>query len=215
MKQYHRIPHWSDGPFGEKTIALDKKDGTSMRFEWNSKRGFFKFGTRGILINKSMDFGDGIDIFLNKYNESLNDIFRKKYSKFINIVVFAEYFGENSFAGQHLVSDKKDVCVFDISLYKRGIINPYEFQDIFGKLDIPSVIYEGEFNNVLINNVKNNIYNLKEGVVCKGVIKSRKDKDRLFFHKIKTNDWLNKVRNKLGERALLEELNGDINLFKV
>ena len=64
-----------------------------------------------------------------------------------------------------------------------------------------------------INDVRNNIYNLSEGVVCKGITKTKKDGECIFMTKVKTNDWLNKVRQKMGDKALLDELNGDIELF--
>ena len=216
MKSYDSIPHWNKGPFGEKTIAQEKKDGSSMRFEWGQKRGFYKFGTRNIMINKGdNNFGDGIDIFLNKYADDLQRIISIKYPKIINFVAFGEYFGEHSFAGQHISVDKKDICLFDISLYKKGIINPYEFQDNFGHLDTPNIIYEGEYNLEFINNVRNNNYNLSEGVVCKGIIKTKKDRECIIMTKIKTNEWLRKVKEKLGDKALLEELNGDKSLLSI
>jgi hypothetical protein len=205
MKNYHSIPHWNKGPFGEKVISQDKIDGSSMRFECNRKSGFYKFGTRNVMIDENDEnFGSGISIFLNKYSEDLQRIVFRKYPRVISFVSFAEFFGPNSFAGQHLSSDIKDVCLFDISLYKKGIINPYEFQDTFGSLDIPKVIYEGEYNIEFINDIRNNIYNLSEGVVAKGI-----HKNEIFMTKIKTNDWLKKVKIKMGDKALLDELNGD------
>jgi hypothetical protein len=214
MKSYHSIPHWNKGPFGVKTIAQEKKDGSSMRFEWSKKSGFYKFGTRNVMIDRNdKNFGEGIDLFLNKYSEDLQRVFLNKYSKVISFVAFAEFFGPNSFAGQHLSSDIKDVCLFDISLYKKGIINPYEFQDNFGHLDTPRIIYEGEYNMEFINDVRNNNYNLSEGVVCKGIIKTKKEGESIFMVKAKTNEWLRKVKYKLGEKALLDELNGDKDLL--
>ena len=119
MKTYNSIPHWNKGPFGEKTIAQEKKDGSSMRFEWNKKSGFYKFGTRNVMIYKNdKNFGEGIEIFLNKYADDLQRVFSSKYSKIINVVAFGEYFGPNSFSGQHILTDKKDICLFDISLYE-------------------------------------------------------------------------------------------------
>jgi hypothetical protein len=216
MKSYHSIPHWNKGIFGEKCIAQLKNDGSNMRFEWNKNSGFYKFGTKNAMIGeKDENFGDGIFIFLEKYNEDLNRMFRDKFSKVINFVVFGEYFGDNSFAGQHLKSDKKDVKMFDVSVYKHGIMNPYEFLDNFGHLDIPKVIYEGEYNMKFINDVRNDIYGLDEGVVCKGVFKTKKDGSQIWMSKIKTNLWLRKVKEKMGDKALLEELNGDKNLFEL
>lgn len=215
MKQYNSIPHWNKGPFGLHTIAQTKYDGTSMRFEYGSKsKKWYKFGTKGVMIDRKCDiYGEGIDIFLNKYGDDLIRTFEKKYPKVLSVVVFAEFFGENSFAGQHELTDQKDLCLFDVSLYKRGIIDVYEFMDNFGHLDVPPVIYEGEYNMELVNKVRKNIYNLDEGLVCKGIIKTRKDKDQVYSCKIKTDAWLQKVRELYGEKALLEELNNDRTLL--
>src|ERR1022692_1088350 len=111
MKHYNSIDYWDKGPFGEDCIAFSKIDGSSMVFEWSVKQGFYKFGTRNIMIDRNdKNFGDGIDIFINKYGDDLAKVFRDEYPKVVNVSVFGEYFGENSFAGQHETSDKKDIC---------------------------------------------------------------------------------------------------------
>jgi hypothetical protein len=74
--------------------------------------------------------------------------------------------------------------------------------------------YQGEYTEEMIEDVRNNKFGLKEGVVSKGVYKS-KGKDVCWSCKIKTNDWLQKVKTKFGDKALLEEVNGDIQLFNI
>jgi hypothetical protein len=213
MKSYNSIPHWNKGPFGEKTIAFDKSDGSNMRFEWSKNKGWYKFGTRNVMISKQDEnFGDGIDIFLNKYGDELPRVFNDKYKKLQSAVVFAEYYGENSFAGQHVKSDIKDVLLFDVSIYKKGMINPFEFVENFGHLSIPEIIYTGEYSIELVDNIRNNNH-LKEGVVCKGITKTKKEGEIIWMSKIKTNEWLREVKKKLGSKALLDELNGDNSLF--
>jgi hypothetical protein len=64
----------------------------------------------------------------------------------------------------------------------------------------------------LIEDVRNNIWKLKEGVVCKGTFKT-KGSDQVWMVKIKSKEWLERVRNKLGEIALLEEVNGNRSLL--
>lgn len=64
-----------------------------------------------------------------------------------------------------------------------------------------------------IQRIRNNEYNLKEGVIVKGVIKEKRKSDEVWMVKVKTLEWLNKVKSRYGERALLEELNGDKTLI--
>jgi hypothetical protein len=49
--------------------------------------------------------------------------------------------------------------------------------------------------------------------VAKGVEKI-KGKDNIWMVKIKTNEWLNKVKDKLGQKALLLEVNNDASLIE-
>ena len=141
MKSYPKIEYHNKGIFGQEVVAFDKLDGSNLRFEWSHKRGWYKFGTRLVMIDRSNEqFGQGIDIFLNKYGDELDKVFRTKYKKVESFVVFGEFLGENSFAGQHLESDEKDVTLFDVNQYKRGFINPTEFLKNFGHLDRPKII---------------------------------------------------------------------------
>lgn len=215
MKTYASIPHYNKGLFGEYCYAFDKLDGNNIRLEWNKKRGWYKFGTRNVIIDsKNPDFGDSINIFMNKYSEDLQKIFRdkKEYRNCDNFVVFCEYVGENSFAGKHDPNDILDMILFDVSQYKRGIIPPKEFLENFSILDIPKLIYQGEYNMELIQLIRNNDFSLKEGVICKGTYKT-KGNDIVWMSKIKTNEWLYKIKSTLGEKELLLELNGDMSLL--
>lgn len=209
MKSYPKIEYHNKAPFGQDCIAFDKLDGSNLRFEWSHKRGWYKFGSRNVMIDRNNEqFGEGIDIFLNKYGDELDKIFRTEYKKSVNFVVFGEFYGENSFAGQHLDTDKKDVVLFDVNQYQKGFISPYEFVQNFGHLDIPKIVYQGEYNHELINDVRTNQYNLSEGVIVKGI-----QGKETWMVKIKTEDWLKKVKLKFGEKYLLEELNNDKSLL--
>ena len=59
-------------------------------------------------------------------------------------------------------------------------------------------------NEDFINDVKNNKFNLKEGVIAKGFSGNKKNKS-LYYCKIKTDHWLLKLKEKYGERAFEEE----------
>jgi hypothetical protein len=207
MKAYPKIEYYNKGYFGDTVWAFDKLDGSNIRAEWNRKRGWYKFGTRTQMISESdPNFGISIPIFLDKYGDELESVFRKKYSNIESVVVFGEFFGEKSFAGQHDPDDKKDIVIFDVNLYKKGFITPGEFVDNFGHLDIPQLVYKGVYDLDLIKEIRSS--NLKEGVICKGVKKTKGD-EIVWMTKIKTNDWLQKVKALYGEKALLEEVNKD------
>ena len=208
MKSYPKITHLNKQYLNLNCISFNKKDGSNFRSEFSRKRRtFYKFGTRNVMIDKSDEnFGDAIDIFLNKYNEDLSKIFYDKYPKIDKRVVFGEYFGQNSFAGRHIGTDVKDIVIFDISLHKFGFILPNLFIQQFGHLDIPKIIYEGPFTEELIQKVKNNEFNLEEGIVVKGIVKNKNNKDEGWITKVKTDEWLQKVKLLFGEKEYLENL---------
>ena len=217
MKSYPKIEYYNKGIFGSKVIGFFKEDGSNLRFEWGHKRGWFKYGTRNVMIDRSNDqFGKGIDLFLNKYADDLESVFRTKYKKVENFVIFGEFVGSNSFAGQHIDSDIKDVIIFDVNQYRRGLISPFEFVDNFGHLHIPDIVYDGKYTEKLIEDVKLNQLSygkLKEGIVVKGMVKNKGGKEEPWQVKIKTNEWLQLVKEKFGDKYLIEELNGDISLL--
>lgn len=205
MKKYPKIEYIKD-IIGMEATVFNKLDGSNLRFEWNKKRGWFKFGTRNNLMDKDYpELGAGIEIFLNKYGEDLSKVFVDKYKKVESFVVFGEFFGPNSFAGSHLKEDKKDVVLFDVNGYKKGFLPPDEFIQNFGHLDIPEILYKGEMSQDIITSIKENHWNLVEGVVVKGNWGKE-----VWMTKIKTNDWISKVKEKFKEEELRLLFNDDI-----
>lgn len=212
MKQYPKIDYHNKGIWGSQVYAFDKLDGSNIRCEWSRKRGWYKFGSRNVMIDeKSEFFSDAIGLFLNKYGDDLDRIFRKKYPNTQSFVTFSEYFGERSFAGYHF-DEPKDMVLFDVNAHRKGFIEPREFIREFGHLDIPKLVYQGIYNEELIQEVRNNTWELKEGVICKGTMKV-KNGDQVWMTKIKTNDWLTMIKDKYGMKCLLEEFNMDRNLL--
>lgn len=208
MKRYPEIPYWNSGHFGEFCYAFEKLDGSNIRAEWSKKQGWHKFGTRGQMIDiTDRLFGDAVILFLETYSQDLEKVFKDKYRDVRNFVVFMEYFGQNSFAGCHDPSDKKEVVLFDINQYKRGFIEPKEFIKNFGHLKIPEVVYEGNYNKELIHRIKES--DMQEGVVCKGVYKKL-----VWMAKIKSNKWLNRLKETKGEKELLLEVKGNSEILE-
>jgi len=207
MKTYHIIEKYSEIDYGKHIHAFDKIDGSNFRAEWDRKlskksrftMGFKKFGTRNEIISKNNPFVEAVGIFENKYAEDLDQIFKdnKTFRGIDRITVYGEFYGMNSFAGIHDWKESHDVVMFDLFLYKKGFLSPVEFIKIFSKFDIPIVRYKGLLTEDYIESVKES--NLNEGIVYKGV-----ENGKVFMGKIKTNEWLEKVKEKLGIEEMLK-----------
>lgn len=215
MKTYPHLDHCTTRHIGSNVWAFDKKDGSNIRAEWSKKKGWYKFDTRKRMLDASdEDFGEAIELFMNKYSDGLERIFidNKSYRNSRTFTAFMEFYGPNSFAGQHVDTDVKDVLLFDIVQFQKGFIVPKDFVNDFGNLGIPDVIYKGELTEDFIREVKQNVYNLDEGVMCKGVRKT-KGNDVVWMAKIKTFEWLDKLKNNFDEEALLEDINNDLTIL--
>jgi hypothetical protein len=208
MKSYNTIEYYGEN-WGLPIYAFDKPDGSNLRFEWSKKRGFYKFGSRNVLIDESHEpFGFAVKLFRDKYEEGLNRIFRTKdYRDTQSFVCYAELVGTKSAFGQHdFGNDIFDIVLFDVDQYKKGMVAPGEFIKSFGELGIPRVVYTGNLNKELVLRVKANEFGLTEGVICKGKVKTRKGVDQLYYCKIKTDDWFVRLRALGDEKLLREEL---------
>lgn len=199
MQQFPSIANYKTFS-NQSCIAFDKLDGSNVRFEWSKKRGWHKAGTRKRMLDETHPhMGQAPAIFLNKYGESLERIFRdnNEYNKRDSFTVFGEFFGSNSFAGVHELDDDFDVVLFDIWIYRVGMIGPRELIDNFGHLHIPDVIYEGNLDVKFLKSVRRNDYNLREGVICKWG-KTGKWKKDIRMCKIKTQQYIDRVKALYG-----------------
>ena len=193
MLQYPKIPG-SKYAQRERCMAFDKCDGSNMRYEWSKKRGWHKFGSRNQMIDTSHPFlGESIPLFLKKYAKQLEEVFRtnKRYKDRDQYTVFCEFFGKESLAGMHKEKDPKDIVLFDIWKFKYGFIGPKDFVKDFGHLEIPKVVYEGVLTGKFADDVRNGVYNVNEGVVCKGGSGGKKD---VWMCKIKTYAYMKKLK---------------------
>jgi len=197
MRDYPSIPSYAElgrGYYKGMTIyAWDKLDGSNMRAEWSSKKGFYKFGKRKHLASSDTPFlTEAPDLFRNKYEDDLDKIFRK--NRWERAICFFEFFGPNSFAGNHEEKDrdKFDVVLFDVALNKKTIMAPKEFYKMFGRLNLPNLIHVGRVNHEFADQILNSAIEgvSYEGVVCKGFNKER----GLIMFKIKSRAWVDEVR---------------------
>lgn len=205
MKSYPSITTTID--FSKPYYLFDKLDGSNIRAEWAPKKGFSKFGSRTQLLTPDQAaLYPSIDQFKGKYAEELEERFRR--AKYERAIVFFEWVGPNSFAGSHPDPvDQMDSVVIDIAVYKKGILPPDEFIDIMDGLDKPKFLHRGYINEDMFQSVRNRTLPgmTFEGVIGKGKFSQAAGGPIMF--KIKSNDWLNKLKEVChGDEALYNRL---------
>lgn len=185
MQQFPSIDGSAKAPLGNPCIAFYKYDGSNLRWEWSPKQDWHKFGTRHQLFDASDPlYSKAIPIFLSMGDEIVRRV--KDLERGIQrITVFTEFFGPNSFAGQHVETDPMELRLIDAFLFKRGFMAPRTFVKTFG--DMPQaaqVIYEGNLNKQFIDDVRKGVYPVWEGVVAKGDGFQVKIKTDAYFKKL-------------------------------
>jgi hypothetical protein len=188
MKQYPEISGSNKAPIGSQCIAFVKYDGSNLRWEWSPKKGWYKYGTRTRLFDESDEiFRRAIPLFQDTLGIEIAKRIKEIERGVQSAIVYTEFFGPNSFTGIHDPNDQKELRLFDVNLYKRGMMKPRDFVKNFGDLSFAAeVVYEGNLNQEFIDDVRNGVYNVKEGIVAKG---------NDFMAKIKTKEYLAKLKS--------------------
>lgn len=205
MKDYPSILGSKEIPWGEECISFYKYDGSNLRFEYNKKQGWYKFGTRHRLFDQTdSEYGVAIDIFQKKYGDALAKTICDKFPKLESAIAYAEFFGPYSFAGKHDATwlsqkgllpegknnNEKDLVLFDVNIHKNGFVSPVDFIKTFSHLHIPQVIYQGPLTEEFAQDVRTGKYPVTEGVVAKGGNSAHK----IWMRKIKTYNYLEKLK---------------------
>jgi len=200
MKHYPSITHYDNSFLGISMIAFDKLDGSNLRFEWDKKKGWNKFGTRRTMLNKEDSLYIGVDLFLSKYSEGLEKIFvdDKDFRGVKEFTVFCELHGPGSSFGQHDFVDM-DVVLIDVNPLKKGFLPPREFIKKFHGLGTPEVLFDGILTEDEVLKIQSSKI-IKEGAVCKWM-----NNKHIQMCKIKTDKWLDTLKSKYGQEALDEE----------
>lgn len=203
MKQYPTIP--KEIIKGEYSYLFDKLDGSNIRAEWSKKRGFYKFGSRTELIDRShLLLGKAPDLVLEKYNEELSKRLSKERVE--KSICYFEFHGPSSFAGNHNLNEDLTVTLIEVSLHPKGIIKPKEFLKFAEGIDHAKLLYEGFLNQEIIDSVKDGtLPNMTfEGVIGK-TNSGRPGLPNMF--KIKNINWLKKLKEFCkGDEALFNKL---------
>lgn len=211
MEEYRSIINSSKAP-RKSMIAFDKIDGSNVRARYTPKNGFCMFGNRTSLLDedtvhitkdgRKWYWGQVVTEF-KKLEQPLTKLFRsKEFRDFKEITVFGEFHGENSAYGDHDWNEPHKVTVFDVLVgdRERKLIPPREFVKIIGnEVEIPRVVFEGNLTDQFISDVRDGLYGVDEGVICKGTEKTGAFFGHIWQCKIKTQDYYNRIYARFGE----------------
>lgn len=201
MKKYPSIT--KEVVYSEKYYFFDKLDGSNIRAEWVKGKSFIKFGSREKQITQDTPFlGEAIDL-IKEYEPAFTEIFTSM--KCPSAIAFFEFYGENSKFGRH-TDEKHYVSLIDVSVHKRGFLNPSEFIILFpNKVPTSKFLHYGEFTPEIEKMINFGEFPgiTSEGVICKADRERKSHPPKMF--KVKTNQWL---------QDLKDFCNGDVDLFE-
>jgi hypothetical protein len=137
-------------------------------------------------------YGEAIPLFMQTMADDIVQRVKSVERGCQRITAFTEFFGTGSFAGSHIPEDPKYLRLFDVYLFKKGLMKPRQFVKVFGDLPyMAEVVYDGVVNHTFIQGVRAGDYPVWEGVVAKG--------DDFMF-KVKTDAYLRKLREVYPQR---------------
>ncbi len=192
MKTYPSITYPGHKGIGKQLHTYDKLDGSNLRFEWSKKKGWYKYGTRRQLLDKTSPiFGPAVPLFHETLADPLSKIVGAQ--RWQSVVVYCEYWGPQSLSGQHVEGDNMSLAVIDVAPYKRGFVPPVEFNRFFGEFG-PQYLGYLVWDQDFLNQVSAGQLGSFEGVVGKGT----EGKKRIVY-KTKTRAWKDAILAKYGE----------------
>ena len=112
--------------------------------------------------------------------------------------MFAEFWGPNSFAGQHVADDPKRLILFDICPDKKGIAGPGTFLKLCGHLPIPAYFGEVNWTRAFVESVRNGTWEHSKDLMFEGVVGKGGEGHKLVMAKVKTQAWINAVYKRYG-----------------
>jgi len=190
IKQFRKDRHAN---FVGHTFA--KIDGSNLRFEWDRKKGWFRFGSRRRLLEEThAEFGIAFEMFRNGFADEFTKL--AVDSGWESIMVFCEFWGAKSFAGQHEEADSKFLTPIDVAIYKKGLLSPSEFvQQFESKFDIGYLgtqTWDKQFVQSVVDSTL-------PGMAFEGVIGKNGSGHKRLALKLKSQAWKEKVLQKFGE----------------
>jgi hypothetical protein len=157
----------------ESVSLYDKIDGTNLAWYWNKNKGWWKSSTRTVVF----DNNDPVWGYTHELFKDLSITPRGN-----NFILYTELHGMGSFAGSHSKLFKQKLYPIDIMIDGVWLL-PSELKE-FGIIPIEENVY----SDALINNIKDNMYEVKEGIII------RSNKKRGIRVKVKTDEYVKKIQ---------------------
>jgi len=194
MKSYPSISRSTGQSFRAipNAVIFEKLDGSLVRVEWmGPKNSWTKFGTKERLLDPSDPvFGIVPVIFRQHWEEPLSRIATDQ--RWERGVFFFEFWGPNSFAGNHEPEDPKGLTLIDVAIHKRGIMGPRNFLEIFdGKVAVPNLVGVRNWSREFVEEVWRGEV---EGASFEGVVGKAGSGHHLIMAKAKTRAWIERLK---------------------
>lgn len=204
MKSYHSIPLLNPKiDLGRKYYVFEKLDGSNMRAEWNPTKGFYKFGSRNILVDSSTPLGANAIPLMKAQEEAIGRVLKAK--KIESAVCFFEFLGPHSFAGSHDYtkdSGQFECILIDINVHKKGILPPSQYLEWFsGIVKLPILFCEGLIDREDLEKLASITF---EGIVAKADPEKRWETPPMF--KFKNKSWIERVRSTISDPKILKDM---------
>lgn len=208
---YPKIPDTKDF-LPKQCFVYEKYDGTNLHWVRGHNNGWQKWGGFGTRRDRFELTKSGWKEFTEAH-PGLDDL-QKVWSKFHNdvsytidhfsrncggreIVIFTEYFGERSFAGQHHHPEPHKLKIIDIQVDGK-LIDPYVFDKHFVNKHIvwmPKLLYSGKYSGQLVEDIRAGKYTDGEGAVIKG-----EHAGQIYMAKVKTDKYMRSLQMKFKDR---------------
>ena len=200
---YPKIPDTLNCPL-KQCVAFEKLDGTNIHYVYKGLV-FWELGTRRDRFTNTPEGRESFNQAHPELSSLHDDAFDfltqlegylleegHKYSEGKEVIFFFEYCGPNSFAGQHQSKDRKKLYLIDVQIDGK-MLPPEELIKDFEEFkdNMPRVIFKGKFSGQLFVDVRKGKFDVKEGVVVKGVV----GKD-VYMAKIKTEAYQDKLKTQ-------------------
>ncbi len=204
MKQYSSIGTYDyrDHTSREGIYVFDKLDGSNVRCEVDKKGNILQYGKRhGLLDDQTPFLIEAKDLIAAKYGPHFKDLMSKNKWEFATF--YFEFLGKSSYCGRHF-DEPHDVVLFDIDVYKKGVLPPDVFVEVTKVLHTAKLLCITTLDVNLYNKVFNDQVDgvTFEGVICKGPIDKKTKKP--FMVKLKTSKWYSMVRERFSEEEARE-----------